>query len=108
MALLLHLQVQMNITICVAGRYSNQQQLEEAVIFVRHYSIKSFNEGAKNASMRHLVWETVQSTNARGRGERGAALSQATLLFQQTALFSSSVSVLSCTYGLNTPPQTSC
>ena len=44
-------------TVRVANK--DNQQSEEPFAFVRYYGVKPSGKEAKNATMRHLVWETV-------------------------------------------------
>ena len=44
-------------TVRVASK--DNQQSEEPLALVRYYAVKPYGKEAKNATMRHLVWETV-------------------------------------------------
>ena len=47
---------------------NDNQQSEESLAFVRYYAVKPSGKENKNATMRHLVWETVPvSGKQRGR-----------------------------------------
>ncbi|KAL3132268.1 hypothetical protein ABBQ32_008854 [Trebouxia sp. C0010 RCD-2024] len=60
-------EVHMIFTAHVASKADVQQQSEEALAFVRYYSLESTKEEAKNANMRHLLWERVPGATGKGK-----------------------------------------